>query len=126
LSPSSKAKSSNRLLGSGAGHAIEDGYILGRALKDHLASQTSSSPRPLSTWMDLYQRVRLPRTQRAQITSRQAGDVYEMQGKLFEGLSYDEGVPVVREKLQSRMKWVWGANIDGDYDQAVIDAGLQS
>jgi salicylate hydroxylase len=76
--------------------------------------------------MDLYERVRLPRTQRAQITSRQAGDVYEMQGKLFEGLSYDEGVPVVREKLQSRMKWVWGANIDGDYDQAVIDAGLQS
>ena len=112
--------------GSGAGHAIEDGYILGRALKDYLSSLSSANPHPLSTWTDLYQRVRLPRTQKAQITSRQAGDVYEMQGELFKGLTYDEGVPIVREKLQNRMKWVWGEDIDGQYEKAATAAGLRS
>ena len=112
--------------GSGAGHAIEDGYILGLALKDYLSSLSSSNPHPLSTWTNLYQMVRLPRTQRAQITSRQAGDVYEMQGELFRGLTYDEGVPIVREKLQNRMKWIWGEDINGQYEKAVKLAGLRS
>jgi salicylate hydroxylase len=110
--------------GSGAGHAIEDGYILGRAIKDHIFSLSTPSPLPLSTWTGLYQKVRLPRTQRAQITSRQAGDVYELQGKEFEGLTYDQGLPIVKEKLQHRMKWVWGGDIDGEYEKAAREAGL--
>jgi len=68
--------------------------------------------------------VRLPRAQKAQITSRQAGEVYEMQGKLFEGLTYDECLPVVATKLKNRMKWVWGADIDAEYDAVVRSAGL--
>lgn len=111
--------------GSGAGHAIEDGYILGRALKDYLISMSSSSPLPLSTWTALYQKVRLPRTQKAQITSRQAGDVYELQGKEFDGLTYEQGLPIVKEKLQHRMKWVWGGDIDAEYEEAATKAGLR-
>ena len=118
LSPSDRT---NTNLGSGAGHAIEDGYILGRALKDFFSETNTSTmqTRPLAFWMQVYQNVRLPRAQKAQITSRQAGDVYEMQGKEFQGLSYDECLPIVADKLQHRMKWVWGGDIDAEYDTAV-------
>lgn len=102
------------LLGSGAGHAIEDCYILGRALQAHFREGGS-----LATWMQVYQDVRLPRAQKAQATSRQAGDVYEMSGEQFEGLSYDECLPIVASQLKDRMKWVWGGNIDAEYEAVV-------
>jgi len=105
--------------GSGAGHAIEDAYILGRAMQDFFkAASDMSAGVSLADWTRLYQDVRLPRAQKAQITSRQAGHVYEMQGSDFEGLSYDECLPVVAEKLKHRMRWVWGGDIDGEYDQS--------
>lgn len=115
--------------GSGAGHAIEDGYILGRALQDCFRDSNSSSTpndqgNTLRTWTEVYQNVRLPRAQKAQITSRQAGEVYEMQGEHFQGLAYDECLPIVASKLQNRMKWVWGADIDAEYNAVVQRAGL--
>lgn len=73
----------------------------------------------------MYQKVRLPRAQKAQITSRQAGDVYEMQGEDFKGLEYDECIPIVAEKLRNRMKWVWGGDIDAEYENVVKEAGLR-
>lgn len=60
--------------------------------------------------------MRLPRAQKAQITSRQAGDVYELQGPDFEGLSYEEGLPIIERKLKGRMKWVWGGDILAEYE----------
>ncbi len=59
--------------------------------------------------------MRLPRAQKAQITSRQAGDVYEMQGPDFEGLSFEECLLVAAVKLKDRMKWVWSGEVDKDY-----------
>ena len=50
------------------------------------------------------------------MTSRQAGDVYEMQGSDFQGLQFEECLPIVAEKLKNRMKWVWGGNIDLEYE----------
>ena len=101
--------------GSGAGHAIEDAYILGKALRDFF--KHASSPIDLAVWTQVYQSVRLPRAQKAQITSRQAGDVYEMEGPTFEGLNFEECLPIVKEKLQNRMKWVWGADVDKQYEE---------
>jgi salicylate hydroxylase len=75
--------------------------------------------------MSVYEAVRLPRTKRAQITSRQAGEVYEMQGEAFAGLTYDEGLPVVKSKLEHRMKWVWGGDIDGEYEKLVKERGMR-
>ncbi len=98
--------------GSGAGHAIEDAYILGLSLRDYFLS----SLQDLSTWTSVYQRVRLPRAQKAQITSRQAGDVYEMAGPEFAGLTFDECCPIVKKKLEGRMKWVWSADVNADYE----------
>jgi hypothetical protein len=135
--------------GSGAGHAIEDTYILGLSLRDYFAassnsSSRSSSPGPspasspspvdapspidsslLSTYTSLYESVRLPRAQKAQLTSRQAGDVYEMQGPDFEGLaSYDDCLPLVAAKLKDRMRWVWGGDLDGEYERFKKEKGI--
>jgi salicylate hydroxylase len=41
--------------------------------------------------------------------------VYEMQGPDFEGLSFEECLPIVRDKLKDRMAWVWSGDIDRDY-----------
>lgn len=113
------------LAGSGAGHAIEDGYILGKALQDFFKDQAAGKKDTLSTWTHVYQNVRLPRAQKAQITSRQAGEVYEMQGEAFKGLTFEECLPVVAEKMKTRMRWVWGADIDSEYDAVVKRAGLR-
>lgn len=107
-------------LGSGAGHAIEDANVLGLAIRDYLSNPTAS----LSTYTSLYQSVRLPRAQKAQITSRQAGDVYEMQGPDFEGLSWEECIPIAAEKLRDRMAWVWSGDIDKDYNAAKLREGI--
>jgi salicylate hydroxylase len=117
-----------RYIGSGAGHAIEDGYILGRALKDFFVEVNDSTTltRSLGVWTEVYQDVRLPRAQKAQITSRQAGDVYEMQGEDFKGLSYDECLPIVADKLKHRMKWVWGGDIDAEYEKVVQNMKLSN
>jgi salicylate hydroxylase len=85
--------------------------VLGLAVRDYLANPTAK----LSTYTELYQSVRLPRAQKAQITSRQAGDVYEMQGPDFEGLSFEECLSIVKEKLQDRMAWVWSGDVERDY-----------
>ena len=88
-------------------------------MQDFFRSSSKGAPghEALAAWTQLYQDIRLPRAQKAQITSRTAGDVYEMQGPEFEGLSYDDCLPVVPKKLTGRMRWVWGADIDSEYDE---------
>ena len=103
--------------GAGAGQAIEDGYILSRALKDFLSTDPGDQ-QSLEEWMKLYQQVRLPRAQKAQATARDAGNVYEMQTKEMKGKSYNDCLPLVRDSLKDRMKWVWSADIDQAYDEA--------
>ena len=103
--------------GSGAGHAIEDAWVLGRCLKDFFAGDGVGG---VGKWTKVYQDVRLPRAQKAQVTSRQAGDVYEMEGAEFEGKSFEECLPLVRKKLEGRMKWVWGADVDQLYEQVAV------
>ena len=68
--------------------------------------------------MQIYQDLRRPRTKKAQMTSRQAGDVYEMQGPDFAGMTFDEAVPLIAKKLKHRMKWVWGEDVDAMYEEA--------
>jgi salicylate hydroxylase len=110
----------NWRIGSGAGHSIEDANVLGFAVRDYLNQSTET----LSTFTSLYESVRLPSAQKAQITSRQAGDVYEIQGPDFEGLSFEECLPIAAEKLKYRMTWVWSGDIDRDYNTAKARAGI--
>lgn len=104
--------------GAGAGQAIEDGYILGRAVQDFLRSADRSSDDILERWAHLYQAVRLPRAQKAQATARQAGQVYEMQTEEMMGKPYEQCLPFVRDSLKDRMRWVWTENIDEAYESA--------
>jgi salicylate hydroxylase len=105
------------MLGAGAGQAIEDGYIIGRALQDYLTTSSGD----LSAWMHVYQRLRLPRAQRVQKTSREAGEVYELQGEGLAGKTFDECMPELRNKLKDRMNWVWTEDIDAMYEKAAAE-----
>jgi len=100
--------------GSGAGLAIEDANVIGLAVRDYL----NNPPAGLSIYTALYQATRLPRAQKAQVTSRQAASVYDMAGPDFEGLTFEERLPVVRDKVKDRMAWVWNSNLDADYEAA--------
>lgn len=110
--------------GAGAGQAIEDGYILGRALSSYLQTRQHRDSLSLGRWMGLYQAVRLPRAQKAQETARQAGDVYEMQTESMKGKSYEECIPIIHDSLKDRMKWIWNEDIDAAYEGALKAAGL--
>lgn len=107
--------------GAGGGQAVEDGYILGRALSDYFSNQTlprsSADKGHLGKWMKLYQDVRLPRAQKVAKTSVTAGQVYEMEADFLLGKSYEDCLPLVREDLLNRMKWVWDDDVDDLYDK---------
>ena len=98
----------NMYPGAGAGQAIEDDYILGRALHDCLSSQGG-----VPKWANLYQDVR---AQKAQQTAREAGNVYGMQAEGLKGVDYEACLPKVRDRLKDRMKWVWSEEIDDAYE----------
>jgi salicylate hydroxylase len=74
--------------------------------------------------MSLYQATRLPRTHKAQTTSRQAGEVYEMQGPDFEGLTFEQGLQVIRDKFTDRMRWVWGHDLEADINDVKQRLGI--
>lgn len=105
--------------GAGAGQAIEDGYILGRALQDYFRTLSSPRENTLEAWAQIYQDVRLPRAQRVQRTSRDAVEVYQAQADIMKDLPFDQCVPEIHKRVINRMKWVWTDDIDAEYDQAV-------
>ncbi|KAI3399572.1 hypothetical protein diail_6211 [Diaporthe ilicicola] len=107
--------------GAGAGQAVEDGYILSKALADWLSRGKKG---PLKEWMELYQRIRLPRAQKVVATSRQAGALYEFESPDLIDLPYEEAVPIVAERLQERLKWLWEENLDAVYESQRQEAGL--
>ncbi|GFP56397.1 hypothetical protein ACSS6W_006673 [Trichoderma asperelloides] len=106
--------------GSGAGHAIEDSFVMGQAIKAFFENPSVG----LETYMKLYQETRLPRAQRAQLTSRQAGDVYEMQGPEFAGLVFEQRLQVIHDKFKDRMTWVWGHDLEADFNATRTRLGL--
>lgn len=55
------------------------------------------------------------------MTSREAGDIYEMKIDGVAGLSYDDGLPVAKALLEDRMKWIWNEDIDEVYAKALAE-----
>ena len=66
--------------------------------------------------MHVYQTLRLPRAQRAQQTSQDAGEVYELQAPGMREKTFDECIPELQNRLRDRMNWVWTEDIDVAYD----------
>jgi salicylate hydroxylase len=96
---------------------MEDGYILGRTLRDYFDALGTTHEHSLASAMQLYQSVRHPRAVKVQATSRQAGDVYELRAAEFAEISYDDGLPIAKSMLEHRMKWIWGDDIDRAFEE---------
>jgi salicylate hydroxylase len=45
-----------------------------------------------------------------------------MQGPDFDGLSFEDSLRIVADKLRDRMAWVWNGDIDKDYTIAKAKA----
>lgn len=103
-------------LGAGAGQAMEDGWVLGRALGGYLSGSSNAHFKTLETTAELYQAVRLPRAQKTQATSRAAGNTYEMQTDDMLDKTFEECVPLLAERTRERMKWVWEEPLDESYE----------
>ncbi|KAH8800649.1 hypothetical protein F5884DRAFT_824845 [Xylogone sp. PMI_703] len=101
--------------GAGAGQSLEDGYLLGRALKDFSQGEDGKA---LKHFLQVYQDVRLPRAEKVQVTSRENGNVFHLQSDELKGLSYEESLPVLKKVLADRLKWIWTADIDKAYQAA--------
>ncbi|KPI42934.1 Salicylate hydroxylase [Cyphellophora attinorum] len=109
--------------GAGAGQATEDDYVLARCLNEYL-SQSSESVNgkgkhaSLQEWMQIYQNVRLPRAQKVARTSKEAGEVYEMVTPDLVDKDFEDCLPIVKEKISTRMRWIWTEDIGEAFDKA--------
>lgn len=72
----------------------------------------------MSEALGLYHSIRYPRSEKVQMTSRQAGDLYEMKSPDVAGRSYEDSLPIVKTKLEDRMKWIWSEDMDEVYEMA--------
>ncbi|KXL51172.1 MAG: hypothetical protein FE78DRAFT_212811 [Acidomyces sp. 'richmondensis'] len=104
-------------LGAGAGQAMEDGWVLGRALSEYLSGSLNPHFHTLERTACLYQTVRLPRAQKTQAMSRAAGNTYEMQTEDMKDKSFEECIPMIAERTRERMKWVWEEDLDSEYER---------
>jgi hypothetical protein len=50
--------------------------------------------------------------------------VYEMQGADFRGLTFEQGLQVIHDKLKDRMSWVWGHDLEADLNETKAKLGL--
>ncbi len=94
--------------GAGAGMALEDAYVLSGLLG---AVQGSAD---IEKAFGAFDRVRRPRTQRLVRTSREAGELYELER---EGV-WDDG-DRVRESLLGRYSWIWEEDLEGELEMAM-------
>jgi salicylate hydroxylase len=108
--------------GAGAGQAAEDDYILAHCLNGYL-SQTDKKA-TLQEWMQLYQQVRLPRAQKVARTSKEAGETYEMTTPDLKDVPFEKALPMVRERIEERMKWIWTEDLGEAFERARRESGL--
>ncbi|KAI1796790.1 FAD/NAD(P)-binding domain-containing protein [Ganoderma leucocontextum] len=108
--------------GSGAGQAIEDGYVLATLLGD---SRTMLST--IDRALRAYDAVRRPFAQRVQAGSRENGLLYTLN---FPGLTFDRPVhksdredaarlAEIRSRIETNWQWAWNTTIDGDLSRAL-------
>jgi salicylate hydroxylase len=91
--------------GAGAGMAIEDSYILSSLLAEVDDSQH------LEAAFEAYDAIRRPRTQKLVTTSREAGQLYDLE---LEGNDPN----AVKANLLQRMDWIWKNDLTVDLAEA--------
>ncbi|PNS15782.1 Kynurenine 3-monooxygenase [Sphaceloma murrayae] len=105
-------------MGAGAGQAIEDGWILGKALGELVHGSDATQLKDLDSCAAFYQKVRLPRAQKVQEKSRDTGATYDLKTAEMEPKSFEECLPLFAEKMSKQMKFVWEAELDQIYSAA--------
>lgn len=108
-------------LGAGAGQSVEDGWVLARAFSELLNGTDNTNCGDLESCAAFYQKVRLPRAQKVQNTSRKAGARYNLDIPEMKGKTYDECLPILSDMLKTQMQFVWEAELDSIYDDAKKD-----
>jgi salicylate hydroxylase len=103
--------------GQGGSQSIEDAYTLARCIAAYFDNNTNS----LEKSLQVYEQVRLPRTAAVQASSRETGEIYEQLGDLEDIADQDERYRLMHEKLETRMHWMWGYNVDVEV-QKKLDA----
>ncbi|KAK4161009.1 salicylate hydroxylase [Cladorrhinum sp. PSN259] len=103
----------------GAGQGIEDGYILSKALADHLdrLSSGESILTGLKDWMHLYQQVQMPRASEVQNASRDTGRLCHLTAPVMEGKTLEDSLQTLVETLQERLQRVWSEDLDDLYQK---------
>lgn len=91
--------------GQGAGQSIEDAVVLARCL-------ASARPDSVPQWLQLYERIRKPRTESVQQASRLAGEIYDLANS-------EEQERRAPSALQTRGEWLWNYDADKALEQAL-------
>ena len=92
-------------MGSGAGMAIEDCYILSNLLG------SIDDKKDIEKVLQLYDTTRRPRGTKLVVRSKEQGQLYDME---LVGHKPDQ----LRPELDTRMDWVWDFDITKDLEQA--------
>lgn len=92
--------------GAGAGQAIEDALVMGRALA--LVRENGNIPRAFTA----FDRVRRPRSQRQVREANKAGWLYDLQDPEI-GADWDR----LKERLAVKQKWIWEHDLEADVEE---------
>ena len=87
--------------GAGAGMAVEDAYVLSNLLGE--AEDSAGAELAFKA----YDAVRRERTQKLVATSREAGQLWELE---LDGVADDLGK--VKENVEKRMRWIWEEDLE--------------
>ena len=93
--------------GAGAGMAVEDAYILANLVAE--ANDANDVPAAFAA----YDAVRRPRTLKLVTTSKEGGQLYD-----YELPGVEDDLDRVKEKLSTRMDWIWNENLEEELAQA--------
>lgn len=91
--------------GAGAGMCVEDSYIMSKLLGE------VQDKKDIAKAFAVYDQVRRSRSQKLVETSREAGMLYEME-------LVGEDREKIKANLESRMKWLWEYDIEGELKEA--------
>jgi len=87
--------------------AIEDALIMSSVLS--LVYDSADIPKAFNA----YDTIRRPRTQKLVTTSREGGELYEMQLP-----NVGDNEDKIREQLTTRMKWIWDIDLEAQVEEA--------
>lgn len=102
------AHASTPFQGQGAGQAIEDACVLSALFAK------VTTPDDVPNALAAYDQVRRPRAQRVVSTSRESGQLMSMQQS-----GVGDNVEKMREKLDTRMHWIWHRDLVAQNEAAV-------